>query len=184
MDTRLTPMDIQEVKFGVSFRGYHRREVDTFLDKIASALERERTGSASLREKAANLEVQLLELRKKEGALNNTLVAAQQVVEEMRRNAQKEVDLRVREAEMNAEQLTKDAWDQLRRIKQEIDEARKEKVLFLDKWRAALKTMERALLMASEDDPASAGTSTRSSERNDRASSPAASERVRFSNTP
>jgi cell division initiation protein len=154
MDTRLTPLDIQDVRFGVTFRGYDRREVDAFLDKIAAGVEQDRAMIKSLREQAAGLEVQLLELRKKEAALNNTLVAAQQVVEEMRRNAQKEVDLRIKEAELQAERLTQEAWEQLRRIKQEINDARREKALFLERWRSTVKTMERALVLASEGEAA------------------------------
>jgi cell division initiation protein len=96
-----------------------------------------------------------LELRKKEAALNNTLVAAQQVVEEMRRNAQKEVDLRIKEAELQAERLTQEAWEQLRRIKQEISDARREKTLFLERWRSAVKTMERTLVLAAEGEATS-----------------------------
>jgi cell division initiation protein len=155
MDTRLTPLDIQDVKFGVTFRGYDRREVDAFLDKIAAGVEQDRAMIKSLREQAAGLEVQLLELRKKEAALNNTLVAAQQVVEEMRRNAQKEVDLRIKEAELQAERLTQEAWEQLRRIKQEISDARREKTLFLERWRSAVKTMERTLVLAAEGEATS-----------------------------
>ena len=105
-----------------------------------------------MREQAAALEVQLLELRKKESALNNTLIAAQQVVEEMKRNAQKEVELRLKEAELQAERLMQDAWAQLRQVNQELEEARREKRLFLERWRSSLKTIEQALSMASEGD--------------------------------
>jgi cell division initiation protein len=164
MDTRLTPMDVQQVKFGVTFRGYSRREVDSLLDQIVMVMEQERAETKLLREQAAGLEVQVLELRKKESALNNTLVAAQGVVEEMRRNAQKEVELRLKEAELQAEQLTQEAWEQLRRMKQDIDEARKEKALFLDRWRSALKTIDRALTLA-EAEPTTSESMERSPER-------------------
>lgn len=164
MDTRLTPMDVQQVKFGVTFRGYNRREVDALLDRIVGVMEQERAEIKMLREQAAGLEVQLLELRKKEAALNNTLVAAQGVVEEMRRNAQKEIELRLKEAELQAEQLTQEAWEQLRRVKQDIDEARKEKALFLDRWRSALKTIDRALTLA-EAEPTASESMERSPER-------------------
>jgi len=157
MNLKLTPIDIQQSKFGLAIRGYSRLEVDAFLDKVASALESQLAETLVAREQAAALEVQLLELRKKESALNNTLIAAQQVVEEMKRNAQKEVELRLKEAELQAERLMQDAWGQLRQVTQELEEARREKQLFLDRWRSSLKTIGQALAMAGEGDPAPGG---------------------------
>ena len=152
MNNKLTPIDVQQARFGLSFRGYSRQEVDRFLDQVATTLEARRAELQTAREQAAGLEVQLLDLRKKETALNNTLVAAQQVVEEMKRNAQKEVELRLKEAELQAERLVQDGWEQLRRITRELEEMRKEKQLFLERWRASLKTIERALALATEGD--------------------------------
>jgi cell division initiation protein len=154
MNVKLTPIDIQQIKFGLSFRGYSRLEVDAFLDRVASAMETQLADMQTTREQAAALEVQLLELRKKEAALNNTLMAAQQVVEEMKRNTQKEVELRLKEAELQAERLMQDAWAQLRQVTKELEEARREKQLFLDRWRSSLKTIEQALAMAAEGDAA------------------------------
>jgi cell division initiation protein len=154
MNVKLTPIDIQQIKFGLSFRGYSRQEVDAFLDKTALALEAQLGEMQAMREQGAAVEVQLSELRKKESALNNTLVAAQQVVEEMKRNAQKEVELRLKEAELQAERLVQDAWAQLRQVTQELEEARREKRLFLERWRSSLKTIEQALAMSTEGDAA------------------------------
>jgi cell division initiation protein len=152
MSNKLTPIDVQQARFGLSFRGYSRQEVDRFLDQVATTLEARRAELQTAREQAAGFEVQLLDLRKKETALNNTLVAAQQVVEEMKRNAQKEVELRLKEAELQAERLVQDGWEQLRRITRELEEMRKEKQLFLERWRVSLKTIERALALATEGD--------------------------------
>ncbi|MEW6324461.1 MAG: DivIVA domain-containing protein [Nitrospirota bacterium] len=177
---KLTPIDVQQVRFGLSFRGYSRREVDAFLDRIGATLETHRAELQAAREQAAGLEVQLLELRKKEAALNNTLVAAQQVVEEMKRNAQKEVDLRLKEAELQAERLMQDGWEQLRRITRELEEMRREKRLFLDRWRSSLKTIERALALAAEGDagPGEGGDRTERKEENERTK--AAADRLRL----
>ena len=131
--------------------------MDAFLDNIAATLGSHRTELQAVRERAAGLEVQLIELRKKETALNNTLVAAQQVVEEMKRNAQKEVELRLKEAELQAERVVRDGWEQLRRITQELDEMRKEKRLFLDRWHTSIRTIERALVLAAEGDEPTEG---------------------------
>jgi len=155
MDNKLTPMDIRQMQFGRAFRGYEPQEVDLFLEQVATAMEQLRSELQTAREQAAGLELQLLDLRKKETALSNTLVAAQQVVDEMKRNAQKDIELRLKEAELQAERLTQDAWEQLRRITRECDELRKEKKLFVDRWRTSLKTIERALALAVEGEAGS-----------------------------
>jgi len=163
MNVKLTPIDVQQIRFGLSFRGYNRREVDAFLDRVASAMELQLGETQTAREQVAAVEAQLSELRKKEAALNNTLLAAQQVVEEMKRNAQKEVELRLKEAELQAERLMQDAWAQLRQVTRELEEARREKQLFLERWRSSLKTIEQALAMAAEGEHAageSASTAT------------------------
>jgi cell division initiation protein len=154
MNVKLTPIDVQQIKFGLSVRGYNRQEVDGFLDRVASAMELQLGETQTAREHVAAVESQLSELRKKEAALNNTLLAAQQVVEEMKRNAQKEVELRLKEAELQAERLTQDAWAQLRQVTRDLEEARREKQLFLERWRSSLKTIEQALVMAAEGEPA------------------------------
>ncbi len=37
-DGRLTPMDVQQVEFRLSFRGYNERDVDAFLDRLTEDL--------------------------------------------------------------------------------------------------------------------------------------------------
>jgi len=153
-------MNVKQIKFGLAIRGYNRQEVDAFLDRVASAMELQLGETQTAREQVAAIEAQLSELRKKEAALNNTLLAAQQVVEEMKRNAQKEVELRIKEAELQAERLMQDAWAQLRQVTRELEEARREKQLFLERWRSSLKTIEQALAMAAEGEHAAGESSS------------------------
>ncbi len=35
----ITPLDIQQKRFHVAFRGYHRAEVETFLDLVRDEME-------------------------------------------------------------------------------------------------------------------------------------------------
>jgi len=99
---KITPIDIQQVSFGVRFRGYNRKEVDNFLDLLAHDYEMLIKESQDIKEKTASLEIQVMELKKKEATLNSTLIAVQKVVDEMKQNAQKEVDLLIKEAELKA----------------------------------------------------------------------------------
>ena len=73
---KMTPLDIQQVGFKVKLRGYDRQEVDAFLDTLTQDYEGLLKENNALKEKLADLEIQVLEFKKKEGTLNNTLMKA------------------------------------------------------------------------------------------------------------
>jgi cell division initiation protein len=142
---RITPVDIQQVAFGIRFRGYDRKEVDDFLDILAKDYEMLIRENQEVQEKTVLLMEQLAEMKKKEGTLNSTLIAVQKVVEEMKQNAQKEVDLLLKEAEMRAEEVTKGAKIEQMHLQQEIQDLHKQKALFLEKIRSVIRAFEKTV---------------------------------------
>ena len=148
---KITPIDIQQVSFGVRFRGYNRKEVDNFLDLLAHDYEMLIKESQDIKEKTASLEIQVMELKKKEATLNSTLIAVQKVVDEMKQNAQKEVDLLIKEAELKAEEITQGAQVERLRLQSEIKDLQRQKVLFLEKIRSVLRTFEKTVELEEED---------------------------------
>jgi len=148
---KITPIDIQQVGFAVCFRGYDRKEVDQFLDTLAQDYEALIKENEQMKEKTASLEIQVIELKKKESLLNNTLIAVQKVVDEMKQNAQKEVSLLIKEAELKAEEITKAAREERLRLQQEIQDLQRQKVLFLEKIRSMLRTFEKTLELEEKD---------------------------------
>ena len=148
---KITPIDIQQVSFGVRFRGYNRKEVDNFLDLLAHDYEMLIKESQEIKEKTASLEIQVMELKKKEATLNSTLIAVQKVVDEMKQNAQKEVDLLIKEAELKAEEITQGAQVERLRLQSEIKDLQRQKVLFLEKIRCVLRTFEKTVEFEEKD---------------------------------
>ena len=148
---KITPIDIQQVSFGVRFRGYDRKEVDNFLDLLAQDYEMLIKESQEIKEKTASLEIQIMELKKKEATLNSTLIAVQKVVDEMKQNAQKEVDLLIKEAELKAEEITQGAQVERLRLQNEIQDLQRQKVLFLEKIRSVLRTFEKTVELEEKD---------------------------------
>ena len=148
---KITPIDIQQVSFGVRFRGYNRKEVDNFLDLLAHDYEMLIKESQEIKEKTASLEIQVMELKKKEATLNSTLIAVQKVVDEMKQNAQKEVDLLIKEAELKAEEITQGAQVERLRLQSEIKDLQRQKVLFLEKIRSMLRTFEKTVELEEKD---------------------------------
>jgi cell division initiation protein len=148
---KITPIDIQQVSFDVRFRGYNRKEVDNFLDLLAHDYEMLIKESQEIKEKTASLEIQVMELKKKEATLNSTLIAVQKVVDEMKQNAQKEVDLLIKEAELKAEEITQGAQVERLRLQSEIKDLQRQKVLFLEKIRCVLRTFEKTVELEEKD---------------------------------
>ena len=140
-----TPVDIRQMSFPVGFRGYAPNEVDAFLEILASEIEEILKESADLRERVKDQEQTIAELKKTEGALTNTLLMAQKAIEEMKRNAQKEGDLIIRQAELRAEEITRSAIKETTQLQGDILNLRRQRDFFVEKIRSLMQNLEKTL---------------------------------------
>jgi DivIVA domain-containing protein len=101
----LTPLDVRKQEFRRALRGYEPEAVEDFRMRVADALERVIRERALLEERLESLTEQLRGYRERERAMNEALVAAQQLREEMRGAAEREAQVIMREAEVRAERL-------------------------------------------------------------------------------
>ncbi len=117
---RITPLDIQQKQFPMKFRGFDVEEVYAFLEIIREEMEDLLRENASLKETIQRLESQIKEYRDMETTLRETLLTAQQMVEDYKTNARKEAELIVREAELRADSLIKEAQEKVIKIHEDI----------------------------------------------------------------
>jgi len=117
---RITPLDIQQKQFPYKFRGFDDEEVYAFLELIREEMEDLLRENASLKESAIRLENQIKEHRDMETTLRETLVTAQQMVEEYKSNARKEAELLVKEAELRSDAIVKEAQEKVIKIHEDI----------------------------------------------------------------
>lgn len=117
---RITPLDIQQKQFATRFRGFDMEEVDSFLELIREEMEELLRENANLREEARRYEKQLKEYKNIETTLKDTLISTQQMVEEYRSTAKKEADLIIKEAELKAEEMLRDAQEKIVKIHEDI----------------------------------------------------------------
>jgi cell division initiation protein len=127
MSDRITAMDVESQQFPTKMRGYDPGEVRSFLKSVAEEIERQALDNGNLREEIGRLRAEQEAMRSREQTLQQTLVAAQKMSEEMKEKAKAEADLLVREARVRAEQLTRQAHDELLRIEASIQHARMER---------------------------------------------------------
>src|SRR2546430_7229723 len=105
----LTPLDIRKQEFRKSLRGYDKLGVEGFRMRVADALERAIRERQVLEERLSALTEQLRVFREREKAMNEALVAAQQLRQDTRAAAEREGQVIVREAGAEAKRLLDEA---------------------------------------------------------------------------
>lgn len=142
---RITPLDIQQMVFKVTFRGYDKEEVNRFLEELAQTVESLNRDHAVQQEKILFLEQQLAELKRTEATLSNTLLSAQSLADDVKQNAQREADLLIKEAELKAGELIRQARVELTDTQRDLSSLQKQRLLMVERLRASLRTFERML---------------------------------------
>ncbi len=117
---RITPLDIQQKTFPMKFRGFDVEEVYAFLEIVREEMEDLLRENASLKEQVHRAENQIKEYRDMETTLRETLMTAQQMVEEYKTNSRKEAELIMREAEIKADSMMKEAQEKVVKIHEDI----------------------------------------------------------------
>jgi cell division initiation protein len=117
---RITPLDIQQKQFPIRFRGFDVEEVYAFLEIVREEMEELLRDNASLKEQVRRTEGQVKEFNDMESTMRETLITAQQMVEEYKQNARKEAELLVKDAELRADSIVKDAQEKVVKIHEDI----------------------------------------------------------------
>jgi len=157
---KITPLDIQQMVFKVGFRGYEKEEVNRFLEELAQTVESLNRDNAVQREKIVLLEQQLAELKRTEATLSNTLLSAQTLAEDVKQNAQREADLVVKEAELKAGELIRQARVELTDTQRDLSSIQKQRLLMVERLRASLRMFERMLEVEEQEAFHDAGTAS------------------------
>lgn len=117
---KITPLDIQQKQFPMRFRGFDVDEVYSFLELVREEIEELLRENASQKEQLARADEQLKEFRNMESTLRETLMTAQQMVEDYKTNARKEAELIIKEAEIKSDTMIKDAQEKVVKIHEDI----------------------------------------------------------------
>ena len=119
----LTPLDVRKKKrdFTKAFRGYEPREVDHFLDTVAERLEEVVKLNLSLRDRVEMLTERLSGQEGRERAVQEALIIAQSLKQNIEDQAQREAEVLRRDAESAAETLRLDAEAYAESVKREAD---------------------------------------------------------------
>jgi cell division initiation protein len=120
----LTPLAIGKMRFARAVRGYDTGEVEEFLNLVSEELARAMGDVERMREDRDRAESRLRGAEERERELQETLLRAQRVSDEILANAQREAQLLVKEAEITADRLVQSAIEQAQGVERGIAELR------------------------------------------------------------
>ena len=118
---KVSPLDLRQVKFRKTFRGFDRAEVMALMAEVADDYENALRDVDKLRQEVAKMEALLGHHREHERDLRNTLLTAQKLSDEFRANAEAQARQIIREAEGRSDLLLQKTQARLEDVQREID---------------------------------------------------------------
>ena len=148
----ITPLEIQQQRFRTRFGGgLDKIEVDAFLNAVASEVERLVRENNELKDEQRTLRRLLDEHRAREESLKETMITAQKVTEEIKKAADKEADIIIGRAELEADKIQEQAATRRTELIAEVSELKRQRAQFLAQLRGLLNTHGKLLDVAEED---------------------------------
>lgn len=141
----LTPLAIRKVRFEQKFRGYDPEAVDEFRELVAEELGDALAAIDRLKREKRGLENRLADAREREEELQETLLRAQKVSDEIMATSHREAQLLVKEAEITADKIVQQAIDRAQEVESRIDELRARRHELLVKLKGTLELYTRML---------------------------------------
>jgi len=146
----LTPLDARRYEFGKALRGYDPERVNQFRDQVAEELERLARVNQDLEAKAKGFHEQLRAFRERDKAINEALVSAQQLRNDIREQADKEGQLIIREARAEADRLLEEARSEVRRVEDQWKALDRGRRAFLAQLRLMIERQLSEVMVAEQ----------------------------------
>ena len=142
---KVTPLELRKADFKRSVRGYNPEEVQHLLASASETLEEVVRDNLELKQQLAGQKERLKSYESLEKTLNDTLLMAQKASDSTRQAADREAELVIARAEVQAEKLLEEARGQLHLLKNEIEMLGYEKTAFLVKMRSLVASQWKLL---------------------------------------
>ncbi len=123
---QLSAHDVRHQEFGRAMRGYDQSQVDDFKERIAQELDRLWRDRGQNNDRLQSMMEQLKVFRDRERAMNDALIAAQQLRADVQSQADKEADLILQKARAQGDQILLEARNEAHRLIEQanVDEQR------------------------------------------------------------
>jgi cell division initiation protein len=128
----ITPLDIQQKRFHMAFRGYQRDEVDNFLDPVREEMESLLREVTELREFRQTYDQRMSELGEREETIKSTMIMTQKLADDVKENARKEAALIIKDTEIRSQQMINNALQEKVKLEADIQELKRRKHHFIE----------------------------------------------------
>ena len=135
----ITPLEIENKRFSKQIvNGYNVEEVDDFLDDITEDYEKLYKESSELKNKIEDLEKNSSKYRAIEETLQNTLIMAQTTADDVKKVATKQAEQIVNDARANAQKQVDELNSEIIMKNKELDDIKKQFEVYKAKMESLL----------------------------------------------
>ena len=147
----LTPLDIENVRFQKTVRGYNVDEVDDFLDQLSLDYEKIYKENIELKESMENSKRELEHYKSIEHTLQNTLIMAQTASEDIKKLAQQKADQIIKDAESNVKDSVNELAKQEFELRIKMEDTKKQFDMYKARMEALLISQLELLKDVNDD---------------------------------
>lgn len=134
----LTVLDIENIAFRKTMRGYDSEQVEDFLEKLAESLQGYCENAQRYERRITHMEDQLKEYMELKKSLQDALVLAQKSAEERVTTAESRAEVITAEAEAEAHRIISNAKERAETHKREIDRLRQVRYQFIAEFKGLI----------------------------------------------
>lgn len=145
-------VEIQHRRFRTRWMGLDPREVETLVQQMTEETQRIKLENAALRKDLQERDEELKEYKGREKAIRNVLMTVHKSAEQIKESAEKEAKLIVAQAELNGENILREANERLTRLHAEINELKRHRMQLEAKLRSVLESYQQLLDMEKGDE--------------------------------
>jgi cell division initiation protein len=148
----VSPLDLRQQKFKTAFRGYDPVEVSSFLLAVADDYEQALRETDRLRQEVARLEMVVRGHVEQEKSLQNTMITAQRLSDDIKAGAEEEALRIIREAESRSVLLLEKTQARVEDIQRDIDGLKLKRRDVETSLEASIQTLRNTLEFVREQD--------------------------------
>ena len=148
----LTKADIVNTIFSKALYGYSRKEVDQFVQELADEVGSRDEEIESLKTQISSLQTRLDDFEQRENELRDSLLTTHKMIDDIKRNAEKEAEVIVEQAKVKAQDIVANAEKRSANLEESCLQLQKKRIQFKTKLKSLLDVFERFLEMEDDDE--------------------------------
>jgi cell division initiation protein len=147
---KITSLEVLQHKFKKALKGYQTGEVDAFMERVAETIEELTKKNLSLAEELERVKETLSGYEKREWLVKETMTTAQKVVDDMKKGAEREVDLLIGDAKLKADKIIREAYKELLKFQDDIQQLKVQRIKLETDLKSVLEYHQKLLCTEEE----------------------------------